>query len=110
MKPFLVGRSRCVNIFLNCHRSSEELTMMKPGHLVTLVLAADLGIFDDLAEGPKTLCELATPRNADVELVKQILRTLRSMGFVSSEGQRYIATALTHHIAKASVIAGVRHL
>ena len=80
-------------------------------------LAIDLGIFDRLAsaEHPLTAEEMAKEKNADPALVRRVTRVLVGMGFAadakSADGSpAFAATAVTRHMLKPSVKAGIRFL
>ncbi len=59
-----------------------------------LSVAAELGLSDELAGGPRTLDELATKVGADRDTLGRLLRALVAIGVYAEEDGRYANTAL----------------
>lgn len=112
-------------------QASRELTvaLQQPDEVVSVLayisgggnmcvrLAVDLEIFDqlDLAESPMTAEKLARKSKAEPALIRRILRALVGMGFAANattaDGNlAFVPTAVTRHMTKPSVKAGIRFL
>ena len=59
-----------------------------------LSVAAELGLSDELAAGPRTLDELATAVEADRDTLGRLLRALVAIGVYAEEGGQYSNTEL----------------
>ncbi len=55
----------------------------------TLFAALSLGIFDRLADGPRTAAELAGPMHADPSAVERLLQACVSLGFLEPRGEGF---------------------
>lgn len=72
------------------------LTQMINGYWLTQAIhtAANLGIADLLANGPKTLAELAQASQSDQRSLRRLLRALASLGIFAEENGKYRLTPL----------------
>ena len=72
---------------------SAFLTQIMLNSLATqaIYVAATLGIADLLVDGPKTVAELATARNADAASLYRVLRALASIGVFIEQDDRTFA-------------------
>ena len=61
----------------------------------TLRLAAQMGLFETLAEGPSTATELAQKLNSNERGVDSLLRALASIGYVVEQDDHYRNSSLT---------------
>ena len=78
-----------------------------------LVAAAELGVFDELADGPRTAQELADRIGGDLRGTTILLDALAALQLLDKQGERYavaadVAALLTEDGA-GSVLAMVRH-
>src|SRR5262245_53765835 len=74
-----------------------QLIQMATGHWVSHIVyvAADLGLADHLATGPKTAEELAGPTKTHAPSLYRLLRTLASLGLVAEDpAHRFSLTPL----------------
>jgi DNA-binding IclR family transcriptional regulator len=73
-------------------------------------VADDLRLFELLCESnPRTVEELASTTTAEPALIRRVLRTLASIGFVAQLGsENYGPTAISKQMVMRSVRAGVK--
>lgn len=74
-----------------------QLVQMAMGHWVSRILhvAAELGLADQLASGPRSAAELAGPTGTHAPSLHRFLRTLGNLGVVTErEGGRFALTPL----------------
>jgi predicted O-methyltransferase YrrM len=72
----------------------SELMRMLEAPLITqaLVVAAELGVADLLADGPRDVAELAAETGADADALYRVLRALAASGVFTEVGHREFAT------------------
>lgn len=96
---------------------ASRVALISGGGNMCVRLAVDLDLFDQLtlSELPMSPEQLAVQSQADPALVRRILRVLAGMGFVGEtvtvdQKQAFVATAVTKHMTRESVKAGIRFL
>ena len=74
----------------------------------TLHAAAELGLADQLAGGPKSAAEIAGPMNAHAPSLRRLMRTLAGLGILTEQSeQRYALTTLGETL-KTGALGSVR--
>ena len=74
----------------------ERLQAMVTGYRLsaTIAVAADLGLADELADGPRSTAELAAAVSADPDSLHRLLRALAAVGVFAEEDGRFALTPL----------------
>ena len=89
---------------------SAFLTQILIGSLATqaVYVAATLGIADLLVDGPKSVAELASARNADAPSLYRVLRALASLGIFVEQENRVFALTPTAEPLRSDVPNSLR--
>jgi hypothetical protein len=89
----------------------QQAMQMIAGGWVSQMLgaAAELGVADQLANGPKTAEDVAQAVGADAHHLARLLRALASMGVLAEQGGRYALTPVSE-LLRSDHPASVRHM
>jgi len=80
--------------------SAAKLLQLANGHQVAraIQVAAELGIADELAAGPRDVAELAATTGTHEPSLYRLLRALAALGVLHEEGSRFELTELGQHL------------
>jgi hypothetical protein len=90
----------------------EDLQGMVTGFRVSAALsvAADLGLSDELAAGPRTVADLATAVSADEDTLRRLLRALATIGVYAERPEDSFANTELSDGLRTDVPGGMRPL
>jgi len=89
---------------------ADQIVRLADGYLVSQLLrvAAELGVADALAEGPRTSAELATAVGADADVLHRVLRRLACLGVFDEQPDGRFAPTPAGELLRADVSGSLR--